>query len=269
MSGTATWIDGRRAEGLPLPLHGLEQGDGVFETMAVVSGRIRLLPRHLARLTAACERLGLPLPAADVLVAELVAAAAWPGAAVLKLIVARGRPGGAAEGATRLLYAAGPRLRPAQWWTDGVAVHRCRLRLAPVPALAGLKHLSRLELRLARAEWTEPGVAEGVLLDVHGAVLCGTMTNVFACIDHQLVTPDPRRGGVAGVMRAALLEAWGNAGRAVVVRELHGEELERASEVFLTNALIGAWPVRRLGEHVLLPGPFAREAQAFVAGGLE
>jgi 4-amino-4-deoxychorismate lyase len=262
----ATWIDGARADAMPVPWSGLEQGDGVFETMAVVGGRVRLLERHLARLATGCARLALPLPDHARLRSELATAAAVPGAGVVKLIVARGRPGGAVDGATRLLYAAGPRQRPPAWWSEGVIVHLCALRLAPVPELAGLKHLSRLELRLARAEWTDPSVAEGLLQDVHGAVLCGTMTNVFAVVDSRLVTPDTARGGVAGVMRAALLDAWRAAGRAVQVRELRAAELERAGEIFLTNALVGAWPVRRLGEREFAPGPAVREAQAYVAG---
>jgi 4-amino-4-deoxychorismate lyase len=262
----ACWLDGARVDAVAVPWAGLEQGDGVFETLAVVDGRVRLQERHLARLAAGCERLALPLPPAETLRAELAAAAAEPGAGVLKLVVARGRPGGGADGAARLLYATLPRARPADWWTDGVSVHVCRLRLAPIAALAGLKHLSRLDLRLARAEWTDAAIAEGLLLGVHGAVLCGTMTNVFAVVDNRLVTPDTSRGGVAGVMRGALLDAWRAAGRPVQVRDLPLEELLRADEVFLTNALIGAWPVRRLGERDLPPGPLAREAQACVAG---
>ena len=106
-----------------------------------------------------------------------------------------------------------------------------------------------------------------LLLDVHGAVLCGTMTNVFAVVHQRIVTPDTGRGGVAGVMRAALLDAWREAGRPVDVRELRLDELARADEVFVTNALVGAWPVRRLGDREFAPGPIVREAQALVAGG--
>jgi 4-amino-4-deoxychorismate lyase len=92
------------------------------------------------------------------------------------------------------------------------------------------------------------------------------MTNVFAVVDNRIVTPDTSRGGVAGVMRGALLDAWRDAGRPVQVRDLTLDDLLRADEVFLTNALIGAWPVRRLGEREFAPGPIAREAQALVAG---
>ena len=38
---------------------GLHYGDALFETIACVGGRPRLLERHLQRLTQGCERLGL------------------------------------------------------------------------------------------------------------------------------------------------------------------------------------------------------------------
>ena len=102
--------------------------------------------------------------------------------------------------------------------------------------------------------------------DVQGRLVCGTMTNVFAVIDNRLVTPSLERAGVAGVMRAALLDRWRAAGAAPEVRDLEPEELDGASELFLSNALIGVWPVAALGPRSLAPGPYARQAQAWVAG---
>jgi 4-amino-4-deoxychorismate lyase len=261
---TRRWLDGVPHDAPAWPA-GLERGFGLFETMAVLDGRVRLLERHLARLAGGCERLGLAAPPRSTLVAELERAAAMPGVAVLKLVLTRGDRDGSPDGTTRFLQATGPRVRPAEWWHAGVRVHRCARRLGTSPALAGLKHLGRLDLELARSEWRDPDVAEGLLADVHGRIVCGTMTNVFAVVDGQLVTPDLAHGGVAGVMRGALLEAWRDTGHEVVVRELRETELDRATEVFLTNALIGAWPVRQLGERGLRPGVRVREAQAFVA----
>jgi 4-amino-4-deoxychorismate lyase len=251
---------------------GLEFGDGLFETIAVVDARPRLLERHLARLAEGCARLGIEAPAAGALAGELAAAARVPGTGLLKLIVTRGAGGTG--------YAADPAARPCRWlaaWParprpeayarDGVAVRLLATRLAEQPLLAGLKHLNRLEQVLARRELgADPAVQEGLLQDVRGRLVCGTMTNVFAVIDHRLVTPSLERAGVAGVMRAALLDAWRSAGTAVEVRDLEPAELDGASEIFLSNALIGVWPVAALGGRALAPGRYAREAQAWVAG---
>jgi 4-amino-4-deoxychorismate lyase len=258
----------RRGEG-ELPDRGLEFGDGVFETIAVVNGRLRLIEAHLGRLARGCARLGIAAPATDALRAELEAAARAPDTGVVKLIVTRGAGGSgyaARSGATpqRFVYALPARVRPAALARDGVRVRLCDTRLAEQPRLAGIKHLNRLEQVLARAEWSDAGVAEGLMLDVHGRLVCGTMSNVFLVKDDALVTPSLERAGVEGVMRAALLAAFRSAGARIAVREVDAAELASASEIFLTNALIGAWPVADCGGRSLAPGPWVRRAQAWV-----
>ena len=52
------WIDGEPGEAVEVDDRGLQYGDGLFETMAVRGGSIRLLDRHLARLAAAAHNLG-------------------------------------------------------------------------------------------------------------------------------------------------------------------------------------------------------------------
>ena len=104
------------------------------------------------------------------------------------------------------------------------------------------------------------------MLDLHGRLVCGTMTNVFVVLERGLVTPALERAGVAGVMRGALIDAWRAAGTDVEVRDVDPQELADAQELFLTNALIGAWPVATLDGRRIGPGPFVRAAQDWVAG---
>jgi 4-amino-4-deoxychorismate lyase len=253
------WIDGVPASDIALD-RGLEYGDGLFETIAVLDGKPRLLARHLARLAAGCGRLGIEMPPAATLTAELGAAAREPGVGALKLIVTRGAGGRG--------YVSDPATAPRRWLAalpPRVTVRWCSGRLAEQPLLAGLKHLNRLEQVLARREWQDPAIAEGLMLDVHGRLVCGTMTNVFTVHGTEIVTPALTRCGVAGVMRAALIESFRAAGLPVTERDLEPRELAAAAEVFLTNALIGVWPVRAIGDLVLTPGPVARQAQAWVA----
>ena len=263
------WLDGIEV-GAASPLdRGLEFGDGLFETIAVVGGRLRLLERHLARLAAGSARLGIAAPAPSTLRAELQRAAATPAAGLVKLILTRGdgcRGYAPLPGAPhRHVLALPARRRPASWAEEGVEVRLCGTPLAEQPLLAGLKHLNRLEQVLARGEWTDPAIAEGLMLDVQGRLICGTMTNVFIVCKQELVTPSLKRAGVEGVMRGALLEAFRAQGAHVTERDVDPAELDGASEVFLTNALIGAWPVRRLARAAWPAGPFARRAQAWIA----
>jgi len=263
------WLDGVPLDGPAGLDRGLEFGDGLFETIAVRDNRARLLPRHLARLAEGCARLALAPQDPAQLKAEITRAARIPGVGVLKLILTRGSGGRgyvADPGAPvrRWLAALSPRTRPARNAVDGVAVRTLATRLAEQPLLAGLKHLNRLEQVLARRELTDPAIGEGLMLDMSGRLVCGTMSNVYAVIDGRIVTPALERAGVAGVVRAALLDAWRDDGATVEIRDVRPEELAGASELFLSNALIGVWPVAELDGRRYLPGPVARRAGAWV-----
>jgi 4-amino-4-deoxychorismate lyase len=237
---------------------------GVFETLAVVNAEPRLLRRHLARLLEGCRRLGLVAPPEDALAAAIAKQAASPGTGVVKCIVAKSSAEDSdADTQHWSVHAEPPRLRPAEWTRDGVSIMTCRTRLRIEPRLAGLKLLDRGAQVRARQEWTADSIAEGLMLDEEGRLISGTMTNVYAVIDGVICTPAVVRCGVAGVMRAQLLDGWRASGQPTHIRDMQPAELEAASEVFLSNALIGVWPVRALDGQSIPVGPIARAAGAW------
>jgi len=247
----AYWVNGER-DGAVSPFdRGLHYGDGLFETMRVVDGRIRLLDQHLGRLGAGCERLAIARPPAALLLAELHEAARIPTAGVVKLIVTRGSGGRGyrapeSPATTRWIAAYPPPDHAALWAQHGVDVRFCTTVLSEQPALAGLKHLNRLEQVCARNEWSGAKPQEGLMLDAHGRVVCGTMSNLFAIRGGIWATPRIDRCGVAGTMRATILQAARAAGKTCVEVDLDRSDVEDADELFLTNAVVGAWPVRSL-----------------------
>ena len=81
-----------------------------------------------------------------------------------------------------------------------------------MPALAGIKHLNRLEQVLAQAEWHDETIVDGLMLDTEGELVSGTASNVFVVRDGTLVTPDLRFCGVLGVMRGEVLRRRAGAG---------------------------------------------------------
>jgi 4-amino-4-deoxychorismate lyase len=185
------------------------------------------------------------------------------GGEVLKLILTRGsggrgyRPG---TDAPRRIFSCHPRpTYPASYWRDGVRVRWCSTRLGWQPALAGLKHLNRLEQVLARQEWDDPTVPEGLMLDQGGAVAAGTQSNLFIVDDGRLLTPALEDCGVAGVMRGMLWDVATAQGLRVEQARLTAEDVGAAREVFLTNSLIGVWPVAQIKERACAQGPIARQ----------
>jgi 4-amino-4-deoxychorismate lyase len=227
---------------------GLAFGDGVFRTILVRGGRPLNWRWHRARLQADCATLLLPPPDERMLLAEIAQAA--PGDATVKVTITRGRATrgyGIARDAmpTRIVSAFPAPAYPASHAESGVTVRRCEMVLSQQPRLAGAKTLNRLENVLARSEWDDPGIAEGLLGDAEGRVVEGTMSNVFIVAAGTLVTPALDRCGVIGAQRERIRELAAGAAIACSERPVPWSELVAADEVFLSNSLIGIWPVVR------------------------
>jgi len=235
---------------------GLAYGDGVFRTLAVSAGKPEFWRQHMAKLAADCAALGIVAPDAALLAADAQALLRGSGQAVLKIIVTRGvggrgyKPPDAPTPTRIVLRAPWPAYRP-EMATDGVALRLCETRLGLQPRLAGVKHLNRLEQVLARGEWTDPAIAEGLMLDSDGRVIEGVMSNLFVVKDGEVTTPDLTRCGVAGITRGLLLES-------ARIADLTLSELRGADELFLTNSLIGLWPVRQFDGAAYEIGPVTK-----------
>ena len=134
----------------------------------------------------------------------------------------------------------------------------CSTPVALSPATAGLKTLARVEQVLARAEWDDPDIAEGLMLDPFGHIVSGTMTNFFCARNGRLLTPHLAEAGIEGIMRSVVLEQAKQAGIDVVETRIGLAELVTGDELFVTNSQIGLWPIRRIGEQPYAPGELTR-----------
>ena len=265
-------INGRRTECLETSDRGLLYGDGLFETVAVVDGELCHWQQHLQRLQAGCRRLVIDAIDEALLTEACRRLVDGAGRSVIKVIVTRGSGG---RGYRTPVRPASTRILQLHDWPDfpdsysqqGVAVRTCDIRLGHNPLLAGIKHLNRLEQVLARQEWDDDGVVEGLLLDTDGSLVEGTMSNLFLVREGVLLTPDLQRCGVAGIMRSLVL---GSADRLAVQTEvcrLDGKDLENAEEVFICNSLIGIWPVIAIDGRKYPKGTItSRFQELFVSG---
>ena len=224
---------------------GLHYGDGLFETIACIAGHPRWFDRHLGRLALGCERLGLPVPEGAVLRAELQSCVGATPRAMAKIILTRGvatargyRPSGD-EQPTRIVSA-------HEWPLGKDAEFRVglsRVTLGTNPLLAGLKHLNRLEQVLAQREAAAAGLHEVLMCTDRGEPVCGSMSNLFVCRDDEWLTAPVTQCGVAGVMRALVLELAPSIGLKVRVAPLAPRDLAAAAGLFVTNVRLGLQPV--------------------------
>ena len=261
-------VDGDPQLGLPLTDRGLNYGDGLFDTLLVREGRLCQWPRHWRRLQLGGRRLGITLPPAERLIDEIGTLTGEISEAVLKILVTRGDGGRgyrpASEAVSRRVLTLHPvPIYPADWYQRGVAVRWCGTPATQNPALAGIKHLNRLDNVLARAEWEDPEIAEGLMAGPDGTIIGGTMTNLFLWDGEGLATPAVDCCGVAGTVRELTIEMAKAVGIPCVEARVSRGDLDRARGLFLTNSLVGVWPVRFLEGRRY---DFARLPLDFIAG---
>ena len=238
---------------------GLAYGDGVFETLVVERGVPRWWQSHMERLAAGCERLDLPMTPQAVLLREVQTACAGQARCIAKVVITRGAGargyGPPPEVASTRIVSAHP--MPA-WEAppQGARLRICDLRLAIQPALGGIKHLNRLEQVLARAEWDDPGIHEGLLLDREDHLVCATAANLFLVSGGRLLTPRLDRCGVRGVLRAEVLRAFRER---CEQRRLTLDMLPEADEVIVVSVVRGIVPVTRVADWHYELGPVGQE----------
>lgn len=209
-------------------------GDGVFETMRLLGGRVFQRDLHTTRLAAGLRGLGLGAKAARAAWratdALAIAAEQRFGPDVrLRLQVTTG-VGDAFEGqpgrfaVTALARAFQP--PPRSGGVDLVVVDAGR------PLGAPMKTTSFHPAVAARRAALAAGADDALLLNVAGRVCEATTSNVFAARDGVVHAPGPDEGALEGTTRTLVLAGLP---RANVRPRLSRADLARAQEVILTN----------------------------------
>ncbi len=270
-SDSLFYINGNSCDSLSPLDRGLAYGDGLFETIAWRNDILQLYSYHLERLTLGCKRLLIPLEL-DILSSEvgrfvsLLRKCGYING-IIKIIVSRGQSGRGyappdAPQSTRVISYGPLHQYPLDYTQRGIALQSSGIHLARSSLLAGLKHLNRLEQVMAKIECLQMGAEEVLLSDERGDVIEAVSSNVFVVVKGELHTPRLNFSGVAGVMRRHVIEDVAPALN-VEVREMNlsFDDILAADEVFLTNSLIGLWPVIQLQNKSWAIGPISRMIQ--------
>ena len=227
---------------------GLMYGDGVFRTLVMRNGRINSWKRHYAKLNADCSVLNISCPEEVVFLRDLSMISQNYGDGVLRITVTRGESGrGYAiklnNPVTRIVSLSDLPHIESSILTEGVCARWCKMQLGLQPRLAGLKHLNRLENVMARLEWQDPSIFEGLMCDVRGYVIEGVSSNIVVRQGDDFYTPDLSSSGVAGVQRDRLMDY---VHRGIKVVQILPDMLLDADEVMICNSVIGLLQVREL-----------------------
>ena len=240
---TFSVVNGEPCDTIEVGDRGLAYGHGVFETIKYAGGGFPLWHYHARRLRRGLDILRIPCEDSRVRASLDQVRERCPRDGVVKLTVTAGTAGRgyAVSGAlsptviARWFPAAAPDRAPVELAVSGY-------RLPVNPALAGIKHLNRLDQVLAASD--APTGFQPLLLDVTGRVVETLSHNIFVLHRGWWLTPALDRCGVEGVMRAVLLEqVFTEAGAEVSVDDFDLDVLSGADEVFICNSVDGIRPV--------------------------
>jgi branched-chain amino acid aminotransferase len=232
---------------------GLRFGDGLFETIKVVNTRpddrkMPLFDLHMERLNQGLAVLNMQLPehyTADYLtqiILDLCSRNNIPGAARVRITIFRGN---GTLFATEDPYAS--IIIQAEPLADDYLVlneHGFSIDICPgvrksCDQLSNIKSNNYLPYVMAAQYGRQQQLNDCLVLNMYDRICDGTIANIFYIRQNTIYTPPLSEGGIAGVMRKYLLAELPEAGYAVQEKPCTAEELEAASEVFLTNALYG------------------------------
>lgn len=261
-------LNGKPADSIDLQDRGLHYGDGLFETIAVYKAQPLCLEKHLQRLMTGCARLNINFDDLGLLKSEIAGLCENMDRAVLKITITSNSGG---RGYQRPATSVQPtRILAIHPWSDvdarqPINSRLCATRLGHQPALAGIKHLNRLEQVLARSEWQDTNIREGLMLDIDGNVIEGTMSNLFAIYpDKKLRTPDLTDCGIAGIIRQYILDHGADIGYSSEVCTLSLEDIASADEIFFCNSIAGILSVNQLDANLFASQLATNEIRQFL-----
>ncbi len=244
---------------------GLHYGDGLFETITCVDGKLQFWGEHIKRMRSGAERLKMDAMAIDKFQLDVSSLLQKHNInnCVIKLILTRGQSergyrSASPQQPTRIVLLSDLPQYPEEHITQGIKACFCQHPVSVNSQLAGIKHLNRLDNVLARNEWRDE-YHEGIMLDDSGNVIEGTMSNIFAVKNKQLYTPLLSDSGVDGVIRRQILSIAQKQGVETHVIKINKEELKNMDEIFVCNSVIGIWPVASLDEKVFNIGALTKD----------
>lgn len=242
----------------------LLRGRAAFETLRVYGGRPFRLAEHLARMRVSAARLGLAWPGGLEELAAQALAAAGVADAVLRLYLTPGRERAGKPLSLALVSTLPPDLEERR--TRGIALVSLLGVRAEAPwLLGGVKSTSYAVNMAAEAEARGRGADDAVFVRDDGIVLEGPVTNVWWRRGRTLCTPSLDLGILAGVTRAALIEAAPGLGYEVREGAFATSDLTAAEEAFTSSSVREVMPAVSIDGFPIgdgVPGPAARALQA-------
>ena len=244
------------AVSFPYDNRGLLYGDALFETIKVVHAKVLFWEDHYFRLMASMRILRMPIPKEftpeyleDQLLQTINAAGLAGATARIRLTVYRTGDGRYLPQKQGVGFFAFAEALSTPFYTITHEVYEVELykdHYVNADLLSTLKTTNRAINILGSIYAEENGYASCLLLNQHKHIVEGLHGNLFLVKGNHIKTPPLEDGCLRGVVRKQLL------GILSLMKEYTFEEavispfeLQKADELFLTNAIMGIQPITK------------------------
>jgi branched-chain amino acid aminotransferase len=230
-------------------------GEGLFETLLAINGRISFLADHLQRLSEGARSLHIPLPLSsrglEAAIYKTLRANRLQEAYVRVNLSAEeadvGRRQRRATDAHLVIFAKPAEPYPARLYRKGARLVVIQNLINDPVSVATIKTTNYLAKMLARREVSARKADEGILLNAQGHVTECAGSNFFIVKRGRLLTPRVSDGVLPGVTRKWILKLARQQRIPVQEKTLTMRRVEQADEVFITSTLKGVMPVAYVG----------------------
>lgn len=233
-------------------------GDGFFETIKLVNGRLPLAELHFERLFASLEQMQFQRPTylTPVYLEEQIKTLAKKNyhhkQARVRVTIFRG-DGGLYETENHYPHHLIQTwdLNPAnnQLNENGLIAGVYQAARKTADAFSHIKTNNYLPYLMAALWAKKEKLNDALLLNPFGRVADATIANVFVVKDGMVKTPALSEGPVSGVMRRHLLQCMRKENIPVEEGQLEAEDVLEAQELFLSNGIYGIRWVKQLGDN--------------------
>jgi len=224
---------------------GLKYGDGLFESIRMLDGKMPLLPDHMRRLYRGLQLLKIKKPkyfTTAFFRKEIQKITRSEKNTRIRITIFRASGGLYTPTNNHPFYLI--EYQPIksnnwEWSKKGLKIKVCPTVQLPITTWSGLKTTNSLPYILAGLWKQEQKIDDCILLNQLGFVAEASSSNLFYFQENRLLTPTDQSGAIQGVMRHNVIKLAKINGIEVIKKEILPAELLTAEEVFLTNAVQG------------------------------
>ena len=235
---------------------GLRYGDGIFETIKMLNGKLVLEDEHFSRLWKGMVALQFDIPkhfTPEKLKEEIIILLKKNvhTSARIRLAVYRG-DGGLYDAKNHtpnyIIQSWLLQEGNGMWNSNGLVAGIYKEVKKSCDIISNIKHNNYLPYVLAALKAKKEKWNDAIILNTHGRICDSTIANIFIIKNGIISTPALREGCVAGIMRKKIIKELAATHFELVEKEITLEELMNADEVFFTNSMYNMRWVQCIGD---------------------